>query len=291
MQRFLVIALFALLAADCTNAQQAKPPLPPAHPQPVRVKVYPVGGEVKPATLIPLDVGQIPKAKCDMRQRGTVEFSLLIDTTGHPRNIMFLRPLGTDLDRFALNAANVNLFNPGTLGGKPVVVAASLQIDVDTCVEISKDAKGNPVSLWHLRSPLRQKLRKLRNPPEEAVLAPIKASWKESSRPAPRSDYFGGEVTPPVVLIGADPLYTPKARREGIKGVCAISLTVDPNGLPENVKVLRPLDPGLDQNAIIAVSQFRFFPAIKNGEPVAAVITIDMQFAPPEAASPISDFE
>ncbi|MDE3149137.1 MAG: energy transducer TonB, partial [Acidobacteriota bacterium] len=135
--------------------------------------------------------------------------------------------------------------------------------------------------VWTLRSAPRQKLRKLRNAPQVAVLAPDIPS---SLKPGPeirRPDYFAGNETTPVVIYSVEAPYTP-AREKGIKGTCFVSLVVDAHGLPEDVHVLRSLNPGLDRSAIIAVEQYRFFPAIRNGEPVPAAITIEVKFAPPE---------
>jgi len=42
--------------------------------------------------------------------------------------------------------------------------------------------------------------------------------------------------------------------------------------------VLRSLDSGLDQKAVDAVKQWKFEPAMKNGEPVAVVINVEVNF-------------
>ena len=53
---------------------------------------------------------------------------------------------------------------------------------------------------------------------------------------------------------------------------------VDANGMPQNEQVVKSLDPGLDQNALAAVAQYRFKPAMKDGVPVPVKITIDVTF-------------
>jgi TonB family protein len=66
---------------------------------------------------------------------------------------------------------------------------------------------------------------------------------------------------------------------------------VDANGMPENVRVLKSLDPGLDRSALDAVGMYRFFPAIENEHPVSAAIVVDINFAPPPRTSIDQDFE
>jgi len=55
-------------------------------------------------------------------------------------------------------------------------------------------------------------------------------------------------------------------------------VVVDKNGMPQNPKVLRTLDYGLDQNAVDAVMRYRFKPAMRDGEPVPVIITVEVNF-------------
>ena len=284
MRRFGVIVLLVALAAADACGQQANSPVPPAKAsaQPEHVTVYSGGRETKPPKLLPLNPGPISRKKCAHRQDGTVELSLLVDTAGRARNIMFLRPLGSSLDRFAIEIAQADRFKPGTYKDKPAVFARTLEIKMETCFAESEEPGGKFLNVWTLRSAPHQKLRKLRNAPQVAVLAPDLPSRPKPGSAIRRPDYFAGNETTPVVIYTVEARYTPAAMEKGIKGTCVVSLVVDAHGLPENVRVLRSLNPGLDRNAVIAVEQYRFFPAIKNDEPVPAAITIEVNFAPPE---------
>jgi TonB family protein len=42
--------------------------------------------------------------------------------------------------------------------------------------------------------------------------------------------------------------------------------------------VVRKLDYGLDQSALDAVRRYRFKPAMRNGEPVPTMVTIEVNF-------------
>ena len=53
---------------------------------------------------------------------------------------------------------------------------------------------------------------------------------------------------------------------------------IDPQGQPHNILVTRSLDKGLDQQAIAAIEKWHFAPGIKDGKPVRAAATIEVNF-------------
>jgi TonB family protein len=285
MRRFLPIDLLFALAISYACGQQTNPSSAPAQKKPVpeRVKVYAAGPDVTAPELLASDLPPISTEKCKVKKDGTVVLSLLVDATGRPRNIMFLRPIGSDLDRLALIVAGADRFNPGKFQGKPVVVATSLEVTIRSCVDEAEDSAGKTTYAWRFRETPRQKFEKAPNPPEEAVLAPGTVPRKEATRTAHRADYFGDAVTAPVLLYSVEAEYTNAAFRASIAGTCVISLLVDPQGMPENVRVLKSLNPGLDRNALDAVKKYRYLPAMRDGEPVPAVITVGVDFTIPNS--------
>jgi TonB family protein len=92
------------------------------------VKVYAVGPGVTAPEFVSLNMAPISAGKCNKKWDGKVTLSFLVDTMGRPRNIMFLRPLGTDLDKLALQIVAADHFKPGTHDGAPVVVAQSEEV-------------------------------------------------------------------------------------------------------------------------------------------------------------------
>ena len=234
MRRSVLITLSVALATACASGQQPSPPQPqtPATTSPEQaatppaqatappgaVKVYAPKSGVKAPRLLPMNPPLVWTKRCINNLDDEVELSLLVDTSGMARNIMFLRPTGSAFDSIAIQLAGVDRFEPGTLDGKPVVVAQTLKMQLETCVSQSKDDAG------------------------------------------------------------AD--YTPA--KHDVSGVCKVSLVVDAHGMPENVRVLKSLDTGLDRSAAAAVEKYRFFPAIQDEQPVPAAIVVDVSFAPPE---------
>jgi TonB family protein len=86
----------------------------------------------------------------------------------------------------------------------------------------------------------------------------------------------GGGVTMPRILSKVEPQYSEEARKKKLQGSISLSLVVDPTGMPTQIAVLRPLGMGLDQNAIEAISQWRFVPGTKDGTPVPIFTQIEV---------------
>jgi TonB family protein len=55
-------------------------------------------------------------------------------------------------------------------------------------------------------------------------------------------------------------------------------MIITKNGQPVDVTVERSLSPNLDAQAIKAVSQWRFSPATKDGDPVAVHMHVEVSF-------------
>ena len=90
---------------------------------------------------------------------------------------------------------------------------------------------------------------------------------------------IGDRISAPEVIHTVEAQFSDEARRAKYQGVCLISLVVDAQGNPQNVRVARSLGKGLDEKAIDAVRQYKFRPAMKDGHtPVPVMITIEVDF-------------
>jgi TonB family protein len=87
-----------------------------------------------------------------------------------------------------------------------------------------------------------------------------------------------GGVSNPVPLVSPEAEFSDEARRNKYQGICMISVIVDAHGYPQNARVIRALGMGLDEKALEAVQKYRFRPAMKDGKPVAAMITVMVNF-------------
>jgi protein TonB len=92
---------------------------------------------------------------------------------------------------------------------------------------------------------------------------------------------IGGGVSSPELIYKVDPEFSEEARRAKHQGVVYVDIIVDQHGLPQNVHVMRPLGMGLDENAVEAVKQYRFRPAMEAGTPVpvemVVIVTFDIE--------------
>jgi TonB family protein len=106
-----------------------------------------------------------------------------------------------------------------------------------------------------------------------ALLVPLSAFQN-------RNVYHVGEdgVAAPSVTYKVQPSYTPEAKAAKIQGTVAITAVVNAQGRADDIQVTRSLDPGLDANAVAALSQWLFKPGTKDDQPVDVAVTIEINF-------------
>jgi periplasmic protein TonB len=90
----------------------------------------------------------------------------------------------------------------------------------------------------------------------------------------------GNGVESPRLLRSVRPNYTAEAMRAKVQGIVRLEGVVNSDGSVGDVKVTRSLDPvfGLDTEAIKAAKQFRFVPGTRFGEPVAVLVSFEIEF-------------
>jgi TonB family protein len=86
--------------------------------------------------------------------------------------------------------------------------------------------------------------------------------------------------TPPVALDRVIPKFE---STRSVRGSVALASVITPEGRVTNIRVLRSLDPVIDERAVDAFRQYRFSPALLNGKPVHATYREELTFsaAPP----------
>jgi TonB family protein len=99
-------------------------------------------------------------------------------------------------------------------------------------------------------------------PPSDSGAAP----------PVPTND-----ITPPEKTSDVHPSYPPEAKEAGREGRVVLKIIVKKDGSVQYVKTLKSM-PEFDSAAIEAVRQWKYKPAMKDGEPVAVYVTVTVNF-------------
>jgi TonB family protein len=109
----------------------------------------------------------------------------------------------------------------------------------------------------------------------------------ETGQSSPAEDGFktAGAVKPPKPTRMVNATFTDEARRlakkqhrKQFEAISLITLIVDAQGNPQNICVRKPAGFGLDGQAVKAVAQYHFEPAVKDGAPVPVRIEVEVNF-------------
>lgn len=88
---------------------------------------------------------------------------------------------------------------------------------------------------------------------------------------------LGPGVVPPRVIKQVNPHY-PTDHGVRAVGSVIIALIVSSRGFPKDPHIAKGLDKELDESAVIAVKEWRFAPAEKDGKAVAVRVSVQIEF-------------
>ncbi len=91
--------------------------------------------------------------------------------------------------------------------------------------------------------------------------------------------HAGGAVAAPRVITAVRPRYTSAALLNKIQGAVTLEVVVTSDGRTSHIRIVRSLDPGLDEEAVAAAAGWRFEPGRLGNEPVDVLVTIVLTFA------------
>lgn len=72
--------------------------------------------------------------------------------------------------------------------------------------------------------------------------------------------------------------YSEIAKRIGVEGKVVVTIIVDKEGNVVDAQIVKPLHSDLDQIAMKAVKELKFYPGIQNGKPVKVQVSIPIQY-------------
>ncbi|MGA3011601.1 MAG: energy transducer TonB [Terracidiphilus sp.] len=249
-QTIYVLAVLAL-AASGLRAQDAVSLNRPLHQTPGKDGVYYAGPEVTAPRLLATVYVPYPANVPAKSTQGMTALAMVIDAKGIPENIQILHTHGDAFDQAAVAAVKHSTFEPGKLAGKPVPVWIDIQV-------VFREDRSQTVP--------------------EILIA-------ERDLPLPDESQFEDKhhrplsYTEPIPIHTVDADFTDPFTRHPWVQVAIVTVLVGEDGLPKDVHVRRGLGFGLDKKAEAAVWQYRFFPATKNGKPIAASREVSVDFA------------
>jgi TonB family protein len=85
--------------------------------------------------------------------------------------------------------------------------------------------------------------------------------------------------SPKVEQYTNPPLYSDEGRDQRIEGIVTVEVRVAADGSVKGLQVLKGLGHGLDENALLAVRDWRFVPARRNGFAIESSTSIDVEFS------------
>jgi TonB family protein len=104
------------------------------------------------------------------------------------------------------------------------------------------------------------------------------ANAKGPTAPAEGVHRVGNGVTAPVPLTRGEPQYSDEARAAKLQGTVVAQVVIGADGSVHDAQVIRELGLGLDENALEAISQWRFKPGRLDGQPASVTATIEVNY-------------
>lgn len=115
-------------------------------------------------------------------------------------------------------------------------------------------------------------------PDEDVVILPAAPPPPEPEPVVEGPVRVGGKITAPRCIHRVEPRYTEIARKARIQGPVILEATIDRDGSVINLRSLRGLPMGLTEEAIRAVSQWRYEPTLLGEEPVQVLMTVTVNY-------------
>lgn len=172
---------------------------------------------------------------------------------------------------FAFEIIKAQRFKPATMDGSPTAVAIELAVGLQTCAQREKQPTDGDFYRFTLRAHPMIALSIVAPP---AAQENVTGTHTETAT----AEQVGGHISAPIPTFLTDPAI-PVSRKLLKRGLCILGIRIDANGIPQDIRVFRALEPELDNNVIDAVKQWRFKPARRDDNtPVAVAGTVVATF-------------
>lgn len=242
----------------------------PARGQQDTLTIPPPAADLTPPTLLSSASTVSTLKHCD-ELNGVMKFAATIDVSGIPHALKTLEASDQRLIGFATELVETQRFKPAILDGSPKAVVVELTVGLHTCAQREKHPVDDSFYHFTLRAHPLIAL---------AVVAPSAAQRTVETTAAETvpPNQVGQNISAPIPVVLSDPKI-PISRKLPKHGRCFLGITIDADGVPQNIHVVRELEPELDSNATEAVRNWHFKPALRDGStPVAVEGTVVATF-------------
>lgn len=162
------------------------------------------------------------------------------------------------------------------------------------CIEVDARLLERPLTVAVTHQPLHEVLRHIAAAVEAELFWQDDAAWlaprpesvtqppltpSASVPPLPHRFRPHLGITEPINIQSVPPKYPREARRKRVVGSVILDVTIDEQGLPAEIEVLRGLPFGLTEAAVEAVRQWRWEPATMEGKPVPVTFPVIIRFS------------
>jgi TonB family protein len=113
---------------------------------------------------------------------------------------------------------------------------------------------------------------------DAAAMAAVQPVAQTGALPAPPPSRLPAGLGAPVLIRKVEPEYTEEARAAKFQGTVTLTAVISAEGVPQDMRVVHSLGMGLDEKAIEAVKKWQFRPGTNDGNPVAMMSTIEVNF-------------
>ncbi len=211
------------------------------------------GGRAKMMGFLAANISY-PQAARDKGVEGRVYVSFVVNEDGSVSDVKVLRGIGGGCDEEAVRVVqSMPNWKPGTQKGKPVRVAYNLPINFKlsgkSAVKTDKKSKMEPN--------------------KDGVYAIVEQMPEFPGGQDQLLDYLISNIK-----------YPKKAEEKGIEGRVYVSFVVNEDGSVSDVKVLRGIGGGCDEEAVRVVQSMpNWKPGVQKGKPVKVAYNLPVRFA------------
>ena len=254
-------------AAAPAPAERAEPPAEASlAPPPAATPASPdgpvrIGGDIpRPTRTMSVPPTYPTEARAEGIQ-GIVILETVISAAGQVTDVKVLRSVDPLIDAAALTAVRQWAYTPTVVEGTavPVVMTETVRFVLDGTTEDAAPAQveGSP------------------SPSPRAATAPAPSGSTRVVR------IGRGDIPRPTRTTDIAPAYPDAAIQARKAGIVILETEINATGQVTNVKVLRSVDPLLDQAAVDAARQWVYTPTVLDGKAVPVVMTETVNFVPP----------